>query len=282
MKVASVELNSEEINRLKDADSLLENMQKHIKNAVNAGSDIIVFPVFTGCLYEMLYNGYETLEKLINNTSADHFIGKIKNLSSKYDISICTGSYWEHDNSVYSTSCILRKGKIILKQRQIYLARWEREMGLSRGVDVTLTDIRGWKVGIVLSTDVFYPQVSRMLAFKGADIILCPIGFIGQKNRAIQLTGVWQEVQQNQFFAVESGFNGRLGDISLWGKSNIHSPLEMTENDDGFLLKNKDKSLIYSQLDNEKRKKAIDSFDVFKQLNKDFCTNMGLFKGDKL
>lgn len=282
MNVASVEFNSEEIKRLKDAESLLENMQKHIKNAENAGSDIIVFPAFTGCLYEILYNGYNTLKELFKHTGSDHFIGKVKKLSSKYDISICVGSYWEQDNSVYNTSCILRKGRFILKQRQIYLAQWEREMGLSRGVDVTLTDIKGWKVGIVLSTDVFYPQVSRLLAFKGADIILSPIGFIGQINRAVQLTGVWQEVQQNQFFAVESGFNGRLGDVSLWGKSNIHSPLEMTENDDGYLFKNKDKSLIYCKLDNEKRKKAIDSFDVFKQLNEDFCTNMGLFKGDKI
>ena len=40
-----------------------------------------------------------------------------------------------------------------------------------------------------------------MAALKGADIILSPVGFVGENNRALQVSGMWQEVQQNQFFA---------------------------------------------------------------------------------
>ncbi|PIU25666.1 MAG: hypothetical protein COT11_01580 [Candidatus Infernicultor aquiphilus] len=57
---------------------------------------------------------------------------------------------------------------------------------------------------------------------------------------------MWQEVQQNQFFAVESGFNG-------------------------FLARSKgQQGLIIAELDNKKRKKVISKFDVLSQLNREF------------
>jgi len=59
----------------------------------------------------------------------------------------------------------------------------------------------------MLSTDVFYPQVARKLALMGADIVLSPVGFVGERNSWLQLSGVWQKAQLNHFFAIESAFN---------------------------------------------------------------------------
>ena len=68
----------------------------------------------------------------------------------------------------------------------------------------------------------------------------------GENNWALQVSGMWQEVQQNQFFAVESGFNG-------------------------FLARSKgQQGLIIAELDNKKRKKVISKFDVLSQLNREF------------
>ncbi|MFW6270965.1 MAG: carbon-nitrogen hydrolase family protein, partial [Bacillota bacterium] len=60
---------------------------------------------------------------------------------------------------------------------------------------------------------------------------------MGEENPARQISGMWNQVQQNLFFAVESGFNGRLIDRFLWGNSFIHAPLEMTEEDNGLPIK---------------------------------------------
>jgi predicted amidohydrolase len=119
-----------------------------------------------------------------------------------------------------------------------------------------------------------------MAALKGADIVLSPVGFTGEKNRSLQISGMWQEVQQNQFFAVESGFNGFLGEQSFWGESVIYAPLEMTEGEDGYLKRSSgQQSLIIAELDNKKRRKAISKFDVLSQLNREFYQQMKMFKG---
>jgi predicted amidohydrolase len=174
---------------------------------------------------------------------------------------------------------LIINGEIQLNQRQIYLARWERELGFSRGAKMELREIKDWKLALIISTDVFYPQVSRRIALRGVDIILSPVGYTGENHPALQVSGLWQEVQQNQFFAVESGFNGFLGEQNFWGESMIHAPLAMTRRENGFLARSKgQQGLIIAELDNKKRRKAISKFDLLSQLNREFYQQMKMFR----
>jgi len=216
---------------------------------------------------------------LISEADSGEYIEQVKELSKNYKIVICPGSYWQKEKgNIYHESCLIINGEVQLKQRQIYLARWERELEFSRGTKIELKEIKDWNIALIISTDVFYPQVSRMAALKGADIVISPVGFIGEKNRALQVSGLWQEVQQNQFFAVESGFNGFLGEQSFWGESVIYAPLEMTEKEDGYLERSSEQqSFIITELDNKKRRKVISKFDVLSQLNREFYQQMKMF-----
>lgn len=281
MKVASVEWNSNELKELNNPCKLLSIIEDRIKEAKKHLTDIILFPAFTGCCYQHLSNKTVNLEMLKNIADPIPFLEQIQLLSIKHEITICPGSYWETNNTgTYHVSCIISNGKLLHTQKQIYLAKWEQRLGLSRGNNVTLVDIKGWKTGILLSTDVFYPQVSRMLAIQGADMVLSPIGFAEERNEAVQISGLWEEVQQNLFFGIESGFNGVLGSMVLWGESIIHAPLEMTRNKDGFLSRSTcKKGLIYAKLSNEHRKNAISKFNVLYSLNPECYNKMNMFGG---
>jgi len=281
MKVASVEWQKNEWKRIDKPKILIGKIKEYLEKAMKEQVDIIVFPGFTGCFFQQLSCSDRSLMSLIKEIDSREYIEQIKDLSQNYKIAICPGSYWQKEkNNIYHESCLIINGEVQLKQRQIYLARWERELGFSRGVKIELKEIKDWKLALIISTDVFYPQVSRMAALKGADIVLSPVGFIGEKNRALQVSGLWQEVQQNQFFAVESGFNGFLGEQSFWGESVIYAPLEMTEKEDGYLKRSSgQQSFIITELDNKKRRKAISKFDVLSQLNREFYQQMKMFRG---
>jgi len=273
MKAASVEWPKSEWKRIDKAKILVDKIKEYLEKAVKEQVDIIVFPGFTGCFFQQLSCPDRNIRSLINKADSGEYIEQVKGLSREYKIAICPGSYWQKEKgNIYHESCLIINGEVQLKQRQIYLARWERELGFSRGTKIELKEIKDWKLALMISTDVFYPQVSRMAALKGADIVLSPVGFIGE--------GMWQEVQQNQFFAVESGFSGFLGGQSFWGESVIYAPLEMTEGGDGYLERsNGQKSLIIAELDNKKRRKAISKFDVLSQLNREFYQQMKMFRG---
>ena len=281
MKAASVEWQKNEWKRIDKSKTLIGKIKEYLEKAVKEQVDIIVFPGFTGCFFQQLNCPDRGIMSLIKEADSGEYIEQVKDLSQNYKIAICPGSYWQKEkNNIYHESCLIINGEVQLKQRQTYLARWERELGFSRGTKIELKEIKDWKVALIISTDVFYPQVSRMAALKGADIVLSPVGFTGEKNWSLQISGMWQEVQQNQFFAVESGFNGSLGEQSFWGESIIHAPLEMTEKGDGYLERSSgQQSLIIATLDNEQRKKAISKFDVLSQLNREFYQQMKMFRG---
>jgi len=281
MKVASVEWQKNEWKRIDKPKNLIYKIKEYLEKAIKEQVDIIVFPGFTGCFFQRLSYPDRSIKSLIKEADFREYIEQVEELSREYKIVICPGSYWQKENNnFYHESRLIINGEVQLKQQQIYLARWERELGFSRGTKIKLKKIKDWNIALIISTDVFYPQVSRMAALKGADIVLSPIGFIGEKNRALQISGMWQEVQQNQFFAVESGYNGFLGEQSFWGESIIHAPLEMTEEGDGYLERSSgQQSLIIAELDNEKRRKAISKFDVLSQLNREFYQQMKMFKG---
>jgi len=285
MKVASVEWPKSEWKRIDKPKTLVHKIEEYLEKAIKEQVDIIVFPGFTGVFFNQLNCPDNiSLRSLIKEADSREYIEQVKELSREHKIAICPGSYWQKEkNNIYHETCLIINGEIRLKQRQIYLARWERELGFSRGEKIELKEIKDWKLALIISTDVFYPQVSRMAALRGADIVLCPAGFTGEKNRALPLSGLWQEVQQNQFFAIESGFNGFLGEQSFWGESVIYAPLEMTKKGDGYLARNSgQQSLIIAELDNKKRRKAISQFDVLSQLNREFYQQIKIFRGRRM
>ena len=281
MKAASVEWKKNEWKRIDKPKVLVHKIKEYLEKAIKEQVDIIVFPGFTGCFFQQLSCPDRSIQDLIKEADSREYIEQVKELSRAHKIAICPGSYWQKGkDNIYHESCLIINGEVKLKQRQIYLARWERELGFSRGVKIELKEIKDWKLTLIISTDVFYPQVSRMVALRSADIVLSPVGFIGENNRNLQVSGMWQEVQQNQFFAVESGFSGFLGEQSFWGESVIYAPLEMTGKENGFLTRSRgQQSLIIAQLDNEQRRKSILKFNVLSQLNREFYRQMKMFRG---
>ena len=282
MKVASVEWKTSEWKKINNPMILMQIIKEYVKKAIKEKVDIIVFPGFTGCFFQRLYFPDRNIQNLLEITDSGEYIKKIKELSQSYNIAICPGSYWQREkNNIYHESGLIQNGEILLTQRQIYLARWERELGFSRGVNTELIELKNWQLGIIISTDVFYPQVSRRMALKGADVVLSPVGFIGGKNPDLQISGMWQEVQQNQFFAVESGFNGFLGEQFFWSESMIHAPLEMTEKENGYLNRSRgQKKIIIADLDNKKREETILKYNILNQLNYQFYQTMKIFNAD--
>lgn len=256
MKVAAAVFKKEEHRLLTSYKRLAGKVSSLLELSYGQGVNIVVLPALLGCIFE---NDEKYLEDILG-------------LSDKYKgMAICPGSFFEREKGcTYHSSCIMLDGNIIARQRQIYLAKWEQGIGLARGKELTCTHVSGMKVCIIISTDVFYPQVSRAAAMSGAELVLSPVAILGTGNRYRQLSGLWQNTQANLFFGIESGFKGSFGGLEFNSLSMVHAPLDMTEREDGFMDAEgnaRDASIITAVLDNEKRKEAVKKFNTFAQLN---------------
>ena len=268
LKVASVVWDENLSNEIDCIKTLLEEIERTLylceKNLVN----LVVFPPFIGSLFK----------------TSDYFLERVLHLSLKYRIYLCPGSFYEKKNEeTFHTSCLLKNGEILLWQRQLYRAKWECELGLSQGTDISNIFIEGIQVSIILSTDVFYPQVSRYTALAGADLVLSPTAVIGRHkpHRSDSIRGLWQNVQSNLFFGIESGYKGTFKGNVFSSHSAIHAPLVLTEQEDGFLAhertlrSDEEKCLIIAEININERKRALEkTYNPLSQLNRKAYTNI--------
>jgi predicted amidohydrolase len=180
------------------------------------------------------------------------------------------------DGFSHSACLISPAGEVLGYQRQLFLSREERELGLARGNDAVIFETGAGRIGIIIGTDAWYPEVSRVLALKGAEVICHCGALIKGANRWRQLAGMWQQVQQNQFFCLESQLTASLAGAEFAAESLVHAPCEMTEGYTGILARNgENDELVVAELDFNKRLEVVAGYPLLNLLNP--TAYMGLY-----
>jgi predicted amidohydrolase len=132
------------------------------------------------------------------------------------------------------------KGEMVGSQAKVVLHPEDQDIAQpGTGWDVIGTDVG--QIGLILGSDVLYPEVGRLLAYQGADILVvagaCTEPVLYQKLRA----GTLARMQDNQLFAAASFLIGanrfsRREREPFVGKSAIFAPQELTPKQNGVLV----------------------------------------------
>ncbi len=77
------------------------------------------------------------------------------------------------DGKRYNTALLLdRNGEVAGRYRKTHLTIFEYEMGITPGDDLAVFDTEIGKIGILICYDGYFPEPARILAMKGAELIL--------------------------------------------------------------------------------------------------------------
>ncbi len=192
-------------------------------------------------------------------------------LARSAGVFLVPGTFLEIDgaNCYHSSALIGPNGEICGRQRQTHLSREERAAGLSRGAELRTFSTPSGTAGLVVGSDAWYPEVSRILGLQGTDIACHPGSIPESFSPHYQLCGMWKEVQQNQFFGIESQLSPTVGGENFQGRCAIHAPCEMTEDKSGYLAlsSNKEGPAVSAFLDFQARRKAIREYPLYAFLN---------------
>jgi predicted amidohydrolase len=176
----------------------------------------------------------------------DHFLQLHSDLARKHGIYLVAGTTIEEvDGYFYHIAyCFDPLGEICGQQRQTHLSRQERSLGLSRGDELHLVEVAGLKMGFIVGTDGRHPEVGRILALQGAAVIAHTGALVHGVENQIQPAGIWAQVQQNQFWAVEAQLKGSIGNCSFGGHCAVIGPCEVTPGSTGYLARTEEEDLI--------------------------------------
>jgi predicted amidohydrolase len=100
-------------------------------------------------------------------------VKKLAEMAAKYRLCLSVGMSEKESDIVYNTQVLVGPEGYIGKQRKLHLSR-DEVLFYKGGRDIPVFDIGKCRVGTVICYDNQFPEIARVLALRGADIILMP------------------------------------------------------------------------------------------------------------
>lgn len=164
LRIAAVSMNG----RLGEPARLLEEVANWTRQAVERGAELVLFP-------ELLIHGHctPTTWELAEAVPDGPSTKRLRDIAAQYKVFLSVGlSEKEHD-IVFNTQALVGPQGYIGKQRKIHLSR-DEVLFYKGGRELPVFDIGKCKVGTVICYDNSFPELARILALRGAEVLLMP------------------------------------------------------------------------------------------------------------
>jgi predicted amidohydrolase/ribosomal protein S18 acetylase RimI-like enzyme len=158
-------------------ESLYEQMEFFIDAVSGYSSDFALFPELFNAPLMAKYNHLpeaEAIRKLAEHSESIKL--KFSELAISYNINIITGSFPLYENeSLYNVGYLCRRDGSTEMYRKIHITPNEKAYwGMKGGDEIKTFDTDCGKIGVVICYDVEFPELSRLMADEGMQILFVP------------------------------------------------------------------------------------------------------------
>jgi predicted amidohydrolase len=181
----------------------ISGMSEFLDQAGKSGCDIVCLP-----------EGWPTCDtglgmtKVESNTLTGSASAMMAQKAKQYGMYIVSGLYsWEGDTLKNVAVLYDRQGKISGIYEKVQLPDSETEQGAVPGNSFPVFTTDFGKIGILICWDSAFPEVSRILALKGAEILFCPIWGDVRGSESWKITARSRAIDNGVYF-VTSIFDG--------------------------------------------------------------------------
>jgi len=153
---------------LGEPERILAAIDAWCGRAKEAGAELVLFPelVIHG---HCTPNTWEVAEPVPDGPS----VRKLCELAARHGLTISAGMSEKERDLVFNTQVLVSPDGYVGKQRKLHLSRDEANH-YKGGKEISVFDLGFCKVGTVICYDNQFPEIARMLALRGADVILMP------------------------------------------------------------------------------------------------------------
>jgi N-carbamoylputrescine amidase len=159
-----------------DRDTNVARACDFIDHAAREKPDLIVLPEFFNNLYFAQYRDYKYVKWAEPDDGFS--ITRIKKKAKQHGVYIIATLYEQEQPGIYFDTAMVidPQGQIIGKYRKTHPAGYRAlELIYYRyGSKYPVFEIHGWKVGIVICYDLYFPESARSVTLNGAELIIVP------------------------------------------------------------------------------------------------------------
>lgn len=198
------------------------NLSKIVSALRDAEADIIVLPElpFTGYLFQDRSELVYLSEEPAKSTTVSSLIA----LCRDRKFFLVTGFAERSDDKIFNSALVIGGDGVLHTYRKLHLFDTEKEYFDPGDTPLETIELRGARIGIMVCFDWIFPEVARILALKGADILCHPSNLVLTYCQQSMLT----RCLENSVFAVSANRFGSdirpRGTVTYTGQSQIVDP----------------------------------------------------------
>lgn len=209
--------------KMKDVNYNVKKAIKYIEKAGKNKSDLIVFPELftTGYNVNIIKTDYYDLAEGIDGIT----IKTLSNVAKENNINIVAPIALKKEvyGVIYNSAVVIDRNGIVLgSYSKTHL--WAGDMYYFRsGDEYPVFNLDFGKIGIMICYDGGFPEVSRILALNGAELILCPSAFpIWDKD----MWDIYFKARSLENVCFVAGINrvGKEDDLDMFGNNKVCNP----------------------------------------------------------
>jgi predicted amidohydrolase/GNAT superfamily N-acetyltransferase len=162
-----------------DIESFYEQVEFFIDTVSGYKSDFVMFPEFFNTPLLHPYNHLPEMEAMrMLAKQTDEIVAKIQEFAVSYNVNVIAGSMPlvdKENNKLYNATYLCHRSGKTDEYRKIHITPNEkRYYGMVGGDKVQVFDTDCGKVGILICYDVEFPELSRIYADQGMQILFVP------------------------------------------------------------------------------------------------------------
>jgi predicted amidohydrolase len=242
---------------------LLDQVEYFVDTVSDYKSDFILFPEFFNAPL-MGLTPYSTQTESIRQLASytELFRDEMSRMAIEYNANIITGSMPLIENDhVYNIAYLCHRDGKIDMQRKIHITPHEKNDWVMRGGDeINVFETDAGRVGILICYDVEFPELSRIMAQKGLQILFVPF-WTDTKNSYLRVRHCAQaRAIENECYVVITGSVGNLPKVESldvqYSQAAVLTPSDFSFPHDATLSEATPNTemLLFSDLDLEKLK----------------------------
>jgi len=180
-------------------------------------ADLLVLPELASTGYR-----FDSREEALSLSQADdgEYVQFLTEQCTSHDFYLVAGFNEREGDSLYNSSVLVGPAGVIGKFRKLHLFMDEKDIFEPGDLGLPVFDIGYCKLGMLVCFDWVFPEVWRILALAGADIICHPSNLV--LPYAQQAVPVHTMV--NRIYAVTCNRVGKEKDLTFTGQSVIANP----------------------------------------------------------